>query len=389
MKRKEIDPTQRTKSISYIMTSPNDLFFESFKPYVKAIYEKNNCIQLIAVYKSFVIVNFKNIKELSFIKNLFINNEFRNQIYIEPSKKLKTKHVDAIQVMERSNIHEQIKQKENHVIVFRNGKYSQKEVVSHVLSIILQSMKTSSKQRGHDFDVEKAKNKLILAFTEIKENFACGCGRKNCTETMQLFGPNGISPDKVNDTIGYSDDMQKITFVVKSHNTRIKPDIVSKTRTDPRKWYKVLAKSMKMCTKKRIERLRLKPKKTDFDVKQVKKYDNDDRNTQPSNEHYVELLKLKRQEQKDICASPGCNKPMYFGNLEGLLDLTNVAHKVSSNRRNNDNVFYEYDNFDLVCWSCNFTENRNGRTYVENKPNNNPIPLTLELLQKCKDWLLL
>jgi hypothetical protein len=388
MKRKEIGSIQKS-SISYVITFLNDSSFEDFKPYVKMIYEKSDCIKLIAVYKNCVIVNFKTTKASTFVKNLFIHEDFKNQIDIQPSKKLKTKHISAIQVIERSNIHEQIKQKENHVIVFANGKYNQREVVSFVLSVILENMKTHSKQRGHDFDLGKAKHKLILAFEGIKENFACGCGRNNCTEIMQLFGPNGISPDKVNDTIGYSEDIQRITFVVKSHNTRIKPGIVSKVRTDPRKWYKVLAKSMKNCTKKRIDKLRQKPKKTDFDRKQIKMYDDDDRNTQPSNEHYVELLKLKRQEQKDICASPGCNKPMYFGNLEGLLELTNVAHKVSPNRRNNDNVFYEYDNFDLVCCSCNFTENRNGRTYVENKPNNNPIPLTLELLQKCKDWLLL
>jgi hypothetical protein len=389
MKRKIVRPE---KHISYVIHVLNDSFFDIFIPYVEIIYEKNDCIQLIAFYKTCIIVNFKKGEHLTFIEKLFIyhvNDEFKNEIDIQPTKKLKTKHVDALHVMERLNVIEQIKQKENHVIIFTGIKYVQKEVVSFALKVILNNMKGHSKERGHDFDIDKAKSKLVHAFSEIKENFACGCGRKNCAEIMQLYGPNGISPDKENDSIPYSDDLQKISFVVKSHNTRIKPGIVAKPRTDARKWYKVLARSMKNCTKKRIDRLRLKPKQTNLDIQQINIYDNDERNKERSNEHYVEILKRKRLEQKDICASPWCNKVMYFGNSEGLLDLTNVANKVSPNRRNNDNVFYEYDNFDLVCCSCNFTENRNGRTYVENKPQNNPIPFTLELLGKCKDWLLL
>ncbi len=382
MKRKASSLTQT--AISYCITFSSDSPFQS---YAKMIYEKSDCIQLMAFYKTCVVVNFKITKASTFVTKLFLNNKFKNKIDIQLSKKLKTKHTEAIEVMERSNVHQQITQKENHVIVFANGKYVQREVVSYILSGLLCHMKKSSKERGHDFNSNIAKKKLIQAFAEIKDNFACGCNRTNCTEIMQLFGPNGISPDRENDLLGYSDDAQKITFVVKSHNTRIKEGIVAKSRPDPRKWYKILARSMKYCTKKRIEKLRLKPTQTYLDMKQIEIYDSDARNKGTSNEHYVEILKLKRLEQKDICASLGCNKLMYFGNSEGVLEFSNVAHKVSPNRRNNDNVFYEYDNFDLVCCSCNFTENRNGRTFVENKPNNNPIPLTLELVQKCKDWL--
>lgn len=136
---------------------------------------------------------------------------------------------------------------------------------------------------------------------------------------------------------------------------------------------------MKQCTKNRMKN---KPIQSELDIAQIKKYNEDDRNHRKSNQHFVDILK-----QKDICAAQGCGKIMYFGNESDVMEFCDVANKVSPDRRDNQNIFYEDDNFDLVCQTCNYTENRAGRTYFKNKVENDAIFFTCELFQQCLEWL--
>lgn len=376
------------RAMTFAVIFSDDSILKLCQPHLKTIYENNYFIGGMAFYETSVIISLRVPRFITAIQKLFIDCELKGNITIDRCKRSKIIFNDAVEIWDKGYVIEQIKQQEYQIIVLENGKYVHKEVVNWVLSTILSNMKSHSKTREHEFDLANTRYKLLQAVHSISHNYKCGCNRSNCTEIMQLYGPNGISPDKQNDMIGYSDAKQHITFVVKSHNTRIKPGNIENIAKNPRKWYKILAKSMKNSTKIRVNKLRKKPSQSDFDMEQIKKYDDDDRNTQPNTDHYVQILQQKKLEQKDVCASKGCNKIMYFGNDQELLELSNVAHKVSPDRRNNDNIFYEYDNFDLVCCSCNYTENRAGRTYVQNKVQNNPIFFTPELIQKCKDWLI-
>lgn len=335
-------------------------------------------IKKILIYDNYLILDLKTPKYMTFIKKLFLN---AIDIEIYNKQQLTTNLDKPMEIMSKEYLIAQPEQKENHIVIFINGQYYQREVVGFVLSTIFQSMKSYSKKLKHDFEEIKIKTKLLEAFDNMNPNYHCGCNRKHCSEIMQLFGDNGISPNKENNKLSYGDASQKITFVIKSHNTPIKHDSVQRLAKSPGKWYAILATHMKERTKGNIETLIKKPQQTDFDKKQIQKYVDD----KTDKTDIIKTLKLKRIEQKDICVK--CGEEMYFGNDNDTSEFINCGNKASPDRKDNDNVFYEPENFDLVCCSCNFTENRGGRTFVFNKCINKPIPFTLELLQKCKDFL--
>jgi hypothetical protein len=337
---------------------------------------KLDFVKKIFIYENYIILALTTPKYITSIKKL-LTDESNVEIY--NTKQMNTDK--PMEIMSKELIIKQPEQKENMIVVFANGKYFQREVIAFVVRRIVQSMKSHSKERGHDFDYIKMKPKLLEAFLKMDSNYRCGCNRKNCTEIMQLYGPNGISPDRENNDIGYCDDAQNLTLVVKSHNTLIKPNSVSTISKSPAKWYSILMSHMKQHTKRRIDSLIKKKQQTELDKEQIKKYANDKTN----NNDVIEMLKLKKQEQKDLCKK--CGIEMYFGNADDVSELTNCGNKVSPDRKNNDNVFYDSENFDLVCCSCNFAENQGGRTFVENKCINKPIPFTAELLQKTQDFL--
>ncbi len=337
---------------------------------------KLNFIKKIFIYKNYIILDLTIHKYITSIQKLL----FECNIEVYNSNKLKLNLDKPIAIMEKEFIIKQPKQKENHIVMFANGRYLQREVIGFVLGRIFQSMKSHSKQRQHEFDPIKAKEKLLESFTKMDTNYQCGCNRKNCREIMQLYGENGISPDKENDNIGYCEESQKITLVIKSHNTPIKFDSNKRMAKSLGKWYDILATHMMERTKRHINRL-IKKQQSESDKQQIKKYVNQEQ----SHEHMITMLKEKRIEQDDLCKK--CKEEMYFGNEDDVSEWTNCGNKASPDRKDNENVFYDSENFDLVCCSCNFKENQGGRTFVEHKCINKPIPFTLELLKKCQAFI--
>lgn len=356
----------------------------------KLLFEKNESLLSVDIYVDKIDIAFKKRVLIKNIVGMITPHEnfHDNTLNIQPQKKLKKNNTSEqpIERFERPHIVEQPPQLENVIIFFHNGQYEKRDAISYTLLCMLQSMATSSKTRRHHFNMIQAKKKLLLAFEDIADDFRCGCNRCNCEEIMQLYGPNKLSPDRKNDKIGYCEDNQKITFVVMPHNTPIKPDSVEIKTESGQKWFTILASSMKVSTKRRIAKLRKKSKKTDFEKEQIKRYDDDERNTQKSNQHYVILLKLKRLEQKDLCSK--CKQEMYFGNDDQIVEYSNRANKASPDRLNNNNIFYDADNFTLVCCACNYSENWGGRTYFANKAEIAPINFTPNLLKQCKEWLI-
>jgi len=283
---------------------------------------------------------------------------------------------------------EQKEQLLNHVLIFdsNNRTYYNRPVVAWVLCQMLGRMEASSKKRKHGFNKNLAKLKLLDAFLRMAADFQCDCGRPSCKEIMQIYGNNQISPDRVNNSLGYVESTQVIRFVTQPHNTLIAYNSVSRPSGSGNrrtKWYTVLVGGMRRRTKQRVTQLKKKPVKTDFDKMQIARFESE-RTVNP-NTYLVKLLIPKKETQLDCCFK--CSKTLYFGDGNGLFKMSNLPNQVSPDRCDNDNIFYDDNNFNLVCASCNFCENRGGRTYVENKAKNQPIPFTLELLKECKEWL--
>lgn len=370
----------------YSVKFSNEQSFEHLTSAAKSVFDENDCICEMNIYPKEIKIELKKRAHCnSFLKIINSNEDFDvEDMSVQTYKKLKKN--DGLQhvCFKRSNIIEQPNQLLNHVIVLKDGCFYQQEVVQHVLSSILHHMSQSSNERSHDFYYDEARTKLLEAFTEMSENLRCSC-KPNCNEIMQLYGPNGISPDRQDDNIGYCEETQQIRFVVKPHNTPIKVGSIKRKPQKLAKWSVRVSHGMKGHTKERVNQLRKKSVQTESDKEQINKYDDDPRNFQTSAQHYAELLKLKKTEQDGRCSK--CQKEMYFGNEDGIVEYVNCAYKASPDRIDNNNIFYEANNVRLVCCSCNSADNRRGRTYIENKPKNNPILFTKELLQQCKDWL--
>jgi hypothetical protein len=242
-------------------------------------------------------------------------------------------------------------------------------------------MKKSSIQRQVDFDVIIVKQKLLEAFERLDLNFQCNSGRITCHEILQLYGDNGISPDKRFDRLSYINENQVIDFVVKPHNCAIKPNQPPKERKTNPKWISKTSSNMFQAIRYRTQILEKHKKISEIDKKQISRYNTD---TSLTIDHYKELVSQKRHIQNGLCKT--CNLPMYFGDENGVLKIS-YPNQASPDRIDNENIFYDFDNFNLVCISCNFNGNQNTRRYVKNQYKNDPIAFTLELLEECKEWL--
>jgi hypothetical protein len=196
-----------------------------------------------------------------------------------------------------------------------------------------------------------------------------------------LYGDNGISPDKFFDNLSYIDEDQVIDWVVKPHNCKIKPNQPPKKRKTNTKWIIQIASAMHGKVSERTQLLEKHKKISDLNKHQINRFKTDSSLTI---NHYKELLCRKRVIQNDLCKT--CNLPMYFGDEKGLLKIS-YPNQASPDRINNENIFYDFDNFNLVCVSCNYSGNQNTRRFIPNHYKNDPIAFTPELLEACKEWL--
>ena len=365
----------------YIVKFTNAVNQNTLISFAKTLFNKNEQIRLIQIFAGFLLIHFYKSVSLNKLQNdVLLKFEFNVEKYTRnfnvPKKTLDFFERDAEQ---------QPLQLPNHIVCYQHG-YRQIPVVKYVLELMLCSMKCHSEKRTHQFSMEIAKIKLMEAFLNLNSDFACKCGRCDCQEIIQLFGKNSISPDRVFDELSYIHSNQQIKFVVKSHNTLMKFDD-EKMIPLKRKifWCERLADTMKFSTRRRVEVLRNKRVQSVKDKEQISKFDSDPRNLQPANTDLINMLKQKKFEQRDLCAK--CERVMYFGNEEGMFEYKNVGNKVSPDRIDNENIFYDADNVKLVCISCNYVENRRGRSMIEHPVVNDPIDLTKDLLKECILWL--
>jgi hypothetical protein len=273
----------------------------------------------------------------------------------------------------------------HHVNVFINGRWYQYPVVNHVLTKMFSTMGASSRERGHTFDPVIAKAKLIEAFERVSTDMKCACGHPRCTSILSMYGTDAFSPDRKNDDAGYSDDKQVLTMVCKAHNTRIRHDSVPKPMKYGRKWSITIARHMVKSTAWRINKLRDKAENmTALDRRQVAQFDEE---CHKGFDRLVQLTMLleKKQSTCDRCFL--CDRGLYFGDAESKLQMSHVGNQASPDRVDNTNVFYDEDNFNLVCVSCNLNESTSIRQYVEHMPTKVDIPLSSSLIQECISWL--
>jgi hypothetical protein len=251
---------------------------------------------------------------------------------------------------------------------------------------MLSRMASNSKKRGHPFDWTVAKAYLMCALMSAEASgFRCGCKHPRCRVTMCLYGQHALSPDRKHDHLSYTDDEQIVTFVAKDHNTSIKHDSLPRVRKSQKCWVGRTASSMAKHTCDRAAMLRSKGDNMSVNEReQVARFDKEQVSDFKRYEFLKELLRQKRAVSQK-CRD--CDKSMYFGDNQGILRLCNVGHQASPDRRNNDNIFYDAENFDLVCISCNLTENRGGRTFVEHMPRKHQVEFTPERTQECLKWL--
>jgi hypothetical protein len=276
--------------------------------------------------------------------------------------------------------------KDGHVSIFENGRYQQRPVESYMTRNMLSRMASNSKKRGHGFDPVIAKQKLTKAFEAAALNdFKCGCKHPRCSVTMTLFGQHALSPDRGNDSLSYTDSAQLITLVAKEHNTCVKHDSTPRIRKSQKSWVGRTASSMAKHTCDRVNMLRSKgDHMSEQELQQVQRFDREESTGFARYTHLKSLLELK-QQASTVCRD--CKRDLHFGDCDGILRLCNVGHQASPDRIDNANIFYDADNFDLVCISCNLTENRGGRTHVEHTTSKQSIALTLSRMQECLKWL--
>ncbi len=357
--------------------------------YANDVWNLNTRIEILKIVKqSLFVALFESQTQNSFKMTLpFLTNE--NVIQIIPSQKLYVRNIietEQSYLLERDIIIKQPDEKLNHIIIFAGGRYLYKPVVDYVLKSIIDGLKAHSKKRCHAFDVEIGKKKLLNAFLKIKPDFKCGCGRPSCDKDLQLFGDDGISPDRKYDNLGYIDEKQIITFVIKPHNTFYKFDGEPKEMKWCRSWVKVVSGHMFDSTNDRIKKLR--EKKTHLsklEKREILFYDYLRSKAHWNRKFFIQRILKKKKNQKGLCYK--CGTKLYCGDKNGISRIWNIGNKGSADRIDNNLIFYDTDNFNLVCVSCNFCENPFIRTHITNKAKNNPIPLTAELLEECMAWL--
>jgi hypothetical protein len=351
----------------------------NMKHYIELIMNQEDRISLILSIKNCIFINCH--KQVHFYTLKF---QIQEIAHIFPIKAIffqviDKKYCDYYQY--REIVIAQITPLPNHIVVLHSGRYENKPVVDHVLGGIMRNMKKSSIQRQVDFDVVIVKQKLLEAFERLDSNFQCKCGRMACREILQLYGDNGISPDKKFDHLSYIDENQIIDFVVKPHNCAIKPNQPPKERKTNPKWICKTSSNMSQAIRWRVQILEKHKKISEIDKKQISRFKSD---TLLTFNHYKELLCQKRVIQNDLCKT--CKIPMYFGDENGVLKFS-YPNQASPDRIDNENIFYDFDNFNLVCVSCNFSGNQNTRRFIKNEYKNEPVNFTPDLLEACKEWL--
>ncbi len=305
-------------------------------------------------------------------------------IILVPSEKLFVDRISdksCIYKLERDIVLKQPEPVENKICVFSGGIFFQVAQVKFVLQVMLSGMKQRAERRfGLELDMEIAKTKLLIAFENIAPNFKCGCTNENCSKIMEFYGENGISPDRQNDDITYDDEKQIVTFVIKAHNTRLKDNSVPRLSSQiyHSDWETITASNMyHHITNRAVQLEKKNHHMSEFETKQLirfKKHQYDD----------IQALKLLLLKKKDLqqkrCFK--CTKKLYFGTK-----FVNVNNKASPDRIDNHNIFYDEDNFRLVCIKCNEAGICKVRTHVKYKVENNTIPFTKDLIEECKVWL--
>ncbi len=370
-----------TRAVVFVIYVDADEHSDQVTLRVTKMFAKNQKVKKIQVYENKLLIRLFKRQHLKTVRNFYKDT---NKIIDIADKHLWTiQNQKCVFFIERPNEILPPKSKPNHITIFLNGNYTQKPEVAFCLSSMLRSMKCNSKARSLEFDKDVAKQKLMDAMNRIDVDFKCGCDRHHCAEKLQLFGPNSMSPDRTFDNIGYSDEKQVITMVVKAHNTTIKTNSVPIKASTQVRWTSILTHNMFKNTVDRIAQLH----KLDnyISEKQQQYIDRFEKEKLSLKKRYKASLQIKRIAQKDICFT--CKSLMYFGDHKGIFREKNNGRKVSPDRVDDANVFYDNDNFNLVCCSCNFIGKHNIRTHIESKAENVPVDLTTHLLQQCKNWL--
>jgi hypothetical protein len=243
--------------------------------------------------------------------------------------------------------------------------------VRHYVTHILASMRSSSMVRHHPFHVKIACAKLINGIRRIPEENICPCGRPDCIElkpVMVLDGQHKISPDRANNSTGYSHPTTWITFISKLHNVRTKHDSDTlKPRTQRAGFFSVTVSSMVQRTKDRIE--------TALQSQQI---------LSQTKLHSIERYKLIQDNLKEIykqqlvaarvdnCTK--CGHELDYGDENDILTYKNNPHQASPDRIDNEILLY-VDNFRMTCTCCNDIERGTTRSGME-------IALTSEVKQE-------
>ncbi len=277
--------------------------------------------------------------------------------------------------------------KPGYIIKYVRGRYAQLNAVNISLLTITHSMNLHSIARGHFFDFKKAFLILKHAFMEVNNDFTCGCRRLCCKKTMDLFGTNQISPQRSNQDLGYCDQDQSLKLVVKGHNTSVPFNSIPRDIKYPKSWIIRTSENMHERTKMRVKRMEEKGNFiTEKERLQIERFSEEEKIPLSVRQSASrELLLEKRKRQADKCSK--CARLMTFGDKNGIIMLVNVDTCAGTDRIDNGNVFYDDDNYTLVCLSCNFAEDYNVRKIIRYPVGNRNIPLSEKIRLECIEWL--
>ncbi|KAG5186374.1 hypothetical protein JKP88DRAFT_240976 [Tribonema minus] len=286
------------------------------------------------------------------------------------------------------------------------GSWRSKHVVPSTIDMIMKSMKSHSKTRGHNFETLNVLRKILEAFKNNTDHM-CGCGRAECDVRLTLNGVTGFSPDRLHDYLAYGDVQQIIELVCKLHNTPVKHNATPKRRCRSESWIMVTARNMQLSYKDRMTILTNKQRKSalekdqlirfahwtemeDLIKKKTKSTDEEvlitEYNADP-NYHSTETIKRILIALRDTTTQCWkCLRELIFGD-DGDIDimsLTNVAARASPDRTENHRG-YTGGNTRLVCTSCNFADRGYNRSIIDDvRSTKTPdYVLTDELNELC------
>ncbi len=372
----------RKNGIVFVIYFEADENSQEVKCCVEKMFDENQNVKRIQVYQHAIIMRLFTPQRLQTVQKFY--KDSNQMIQIAERNQFNVPNQECVFFKERSRNLICPAPNPNHITVFSDGKFCHKPAVGYVFGLMLNRMKFRSTKRNMTFDIVKTLEKLSQALNKITSDFDCGCERSHCNEKLQLFGLNAMSPDRKRDDLGYSDENQVITMVVKAHNTRFQPNSQPQEAKTQDKWTSILRGNMFQHTKNRIIKLQKLRIISNAQQLYIDRYREQEFQLKFE---YRKLLESKRITQNDKCFR--CGTEMYFGDQGGIFRETKNARKVSPDRVDDTNVFYDDSNFNLVCCSCNYNGQKLLTTYIETKPDNQEIALTHNLLQQCKDWLIL